>query len=533
MTAWLRRMVLTGLAASFGYAAGWIGGIGSLVPNRDHFPFLAERTPLPHHVPEHPGGLSLRFAMVQDVIHERFAKHGLAHYRERVRLDRLKLAALEREDPARFALADDLGAGLERLGRSDEAVTVLRDKLEAQQRNGITGRALYTSYANLGTFLIHASIKQAMAGDLTAKEQFREGLEFVRKSVVVNPEAHFGRERWQVAIAEYLLAVMEDPGLLKTYDCLGNRLGLGIEEILNRESNWTVTGYGRPTDAAFGQGKAEDEVPEFFKSGVPLDDPIRWPQLKSIRRHITKVGAEEGWNAVPVPSHRDPAAFDEPVLGIIGMWRQGGGANPYFALALGETMLRVGQRSIAWSAYERAERLASRFWPDPGLQQFLRDHCRKRQAQIEETLAYRPSTASASSRSTAWQQVSPPHEGDTAASLRSRFDAELKFGEDEQRRYQQYEESKIAAGVSILDEHFFDDFRPGPVPIASPVGPEEWYVGVPPAKLAAYRAQRQQAWGMLGAGLAAIGAALVLRRQSGFRAERDGGRLASKPCRDT
>ncbi len=198
-----------------------------------------------------------------------------------------------------------------------------------------------------------------------------------------------------MAIAEYLLAVMEDPGLLKTYDCLGNRLGLGIEEILNRESNWTATGYGRPTDAAFGQGKVEDEVPEFFKPGAAFDDPNRWLQLKSIRRHITKVGAEEGWDAVPVPSHREPAAFDEPVLGIIGMWRQGGG-EPYFALALGETMLRVGQRSIAWSAYERAARLASRVdtGPTRGSSSFC-DHCRKRQAQIEETLAYRPSTASA------------------------------------------------------------------------------------------------------------------------------------------
>ena len=49
-------------------------------------------------------------------------------------------------------------------------------------------------------------------------------------------------------------------------------------------------------------------------------------------------------------SHRKPVPFDEPALGIIGMWRQGGGANPHFALALGETMLRVGQRYIAWCA---------------------------------------------------------------------------------------------------------------------------------------------------------------------------------------
>jgi hypothetical protein len=119
----------------------------------------------------------------------------------------------------------------------------------------------------------------------------------------------------------------------------------------------------------------------------------------------------------------------------------------------------------------------------------------------------------------AWQQVGPPRPNDTGANLRSRFDAELNFGEDYQRRYQQYEEAKIASGVSIFDEHFFDDFHPGRGPIASPVGPEEWYVGVPPAKMEAYAAQRRQAWGVFGAGLAAMGTALVLRRRSGAREE--------------
>ncbi|WP_406694463.1 hypothetical protein V5E97_25650 [Singulisphaera sp. Ch08] len=517
MRAWFRRFLLTGFAALLGYAAGWVGGaIGYLIPNQEKFAFLAERTPLPHHVPEHPGGLSFRFAMVQDVIHERFAKHGLAHYRERERLDRLKWAALAQEDPARFALADDLGAGLERLGRSAEAVSILQEKLEDQRKIGVAGRELYTSYANLGTFMIHGSFKQAIAGDQAAKEQFREGLEFVRKSVEVNPAAHFGRERWQAVIAEYLLAAMDDQGLLKTHDCLGNRLDLGIEEILNREADWVGTGYGRPNDAAFGKEATVSEVPEFFRPGLPLDDPVRWPKLKTIRRHITKVGAEEGWDAVPVPSHRAPVAFDEPALGIIGMWRQGGGASPYFALALGETMLRVGQRYIAWAAYERAERLAARFWPDPALQQFLRDHCRKRQAQIEMTLSHQPSTPT-SAGSRAWQQVSPPRAGDTTANLRSRFEAELNFGEDYQRRYQQYEESKLAAGASLFDEHFFDDFQPGRGSIASPVGPEEWFVGVPSTKMEAYAVQRRQSWGVLGAGLAAMGTALILRRKSAPR----------------
>jgi hypothetical protein len=51
----------------------------------------------------------------------------------------------------------------------------------------------------------------------------------------------------------------------------------------------------------------------------------------------------------------------------------------------------VGQRHIAWAAFERAHRLADRYWPDPRLQTFLREHCRKRQAELQpEFESYRP-----------------------------------------------------------------------------------------------------------------------------------------------
>ena len=49
-------------------------------------------------------------------------------------------------------------------------------------------------------------------------------------------------------------------------------------------------------------------------------------------------------------SHFVPVAFDEPTLGIIGMWRLCGGAHPYFALALGETMLRGVVGEDGWEA---------------------------------------------------------------------------------------------------------------------------------------------------------------------------------------
>ena len=170
------------------------------------------------------------------------------------------------------------------------------------------------------------------------------------------------------------------------------------------------------------------------------------------------------------------------------MWRQGGGANPYFALALGEIMLRVGQRYIAWAAYERAARMADRFWPDPALQQFLRQLCAKRQREIEATLKQ-----------------------DEVTELRPRFESELAYGESYQRAYQEYEERKIAAGAAITDEHFFEEFHNERGPIASAAGPEEWYAYNPrPFE----EGIRRLEWGVFGAGLVAVVTALVLRRRT-------------------
>jgi len=506
MLSTLRGLVWVVLAAGIGLTGGCLGGsIGHIHLMPSNYPFLAEYIPLPHHVPKYPGGASFRFAMAHDVLHERFPKHGPAHYRERNRLTREQLARLAPDDPAAFPLADDLGAGLDRLGQVDEAAAVLRDKLARQLARGLSGRELYTSYANLGTFLLHGSASKALAGDAPARERFREGVALICRAVAVNPQAHFGREQWQAAINEFLLAAMDKPELLRTFDFLGNRLDLGIENILDHQIVWM---YGRSTTIVFRRGWADFEAPALFKPGLSLDDPGRWAEVSPVRQFITKVGAEKGWEAVPVPSHRAPVPFDEPVLGMIGIWRQGSGANPHFALALGETMLRVGQRYLAWEAYERAARMANRFGPDPALQHFLRDHCRRRQSQIAGTL---DSPDPDSVLDPAPRHLNAQALAEVAAGLRLRFEAELTYGESYQKAYQSYEEEKIAQGVPLSDEHFFDAFHAGREPIASPPGPEEWFKNVPWAKVYQYAAHRRWAWGVFGAGLAALAAALVLR----------------------
>lgn len=505
---------LVAVGSVLAFVFGTVATIGIVFTPSVKFPFLAQTVRLPHHVPEHKGGLSFRFAMVHDVLHERFPKHGPAWYEERNRLTQQEIDTLPADDHKRWPLIDDLMVALDRLGKPAEAVPVMRAKLEAQQAAGVTGRELYTSYANLGTFLIHSNFAVARNGDAEAIQRFQEGIDFIRKSVEVNPDAHFGRERWQLAIAEFLLASMKTPELLKQYDCIGNRLNASFEDILPRDVFY-VQNTGRATHVDFYRESPDRVSPRFFSSDADPDDPAQWDELKPIRQYITLVGADEfvtgqdvekdsQW-AAAVPSHTIAVPFDEPMLGIIGMWRQGGGANPHFCLAIAETMLRVGQRHIAWAAYERASLLADRFAADPEQQAFLREHCKSRQADIEKTFlapqgknddAYAP-----------WNYLGPRLDEAAISKFRGDLLEELKLGIQYQQAYQEYETTKIEAGQSIDDEHFFDEFHQKHTAIASKSGSEELTRIILRSAKNNYASSQGYAWGTLGFGIGAMIAA--------------------------
>src|SRR5438876_1051889 len=111
MAGMIRRLVLLALAAFVGFVPGCI--ITAVAgARRSELPPRAEYYPLPHHVPKYPAGLSFRFAMAHDVVHERYPKHGAAFHLERERLTREKLAKLDTDDKSTFPLADDLAASL-------------------------------------------------------------------------------------------------------------------------------------------------------------------------------------------------------------------------------------------------------------------------------------------------------------------------------------------------------------------------------------------------------------------------------------
>jgi hypothetical protein len=432
---WLKVVTAVAAGAIAGLVAGYAGVFPA--PWAIRSGLSPEEFPLPHQVPKYAGGTALRLAMVHDVLHERYPRHGPDYYRARNAAARKgweEHQARHRQDELpdahTLSLLDDLGVGLDQVGEHAEAVEVLRDKLRRQQAAGLKGRALYTSFANLGTVLIHGNFRAAQSGSAAAQARLREGLDFVRQSIEVNPEAHFGREVWQAIAVEYFLTVCEKPDLLLRFDLIGDDLSRALDPAENR-----------------------CERPEGLMIGVNRDigDWLRTPPNQDtrddIRKYITAVGAEEHWDTVVPKAQKVPAPFDEPTLGIVGMWRYGGGPNPHFALALGEIMMRVGQRYIAWSAYERAIEMKDRFWPDPAICAQLVEHCRRRQAVIESQL--------------------DPGERD---SLRPRFQAELAYGRGYQKDYQGYEARRVADGASVDDPHFYDEFNAHHEAIASPVG---------------------------------------------------------------
>jgi len=470
--------ILLFLLASIVFGAGCIAGGCAGASRVRNDKTLGVYAPLPHHIPPTADGASFRFAMVHDVIHERYPRHGPAYYEERERLARENLAVLPRDSVTAHALTDDIAVGFDRRGRTDEAIALMRDKLKRQQVLGLEGKDLYSTYANLGEFLVHANLWEMCRGDVVARDGVLEGRDFIEKSLHVNPNAHFGRENWQLIALAFLLEAGARPELIRKYDLIGNRLDRAVQFRERALPVWwgdadieSDADIGRPYMPRW----AENVHTRQRFGGRSLAETDEESRNKS----ITPVGGEAK------SGRRGP--FDEPCLWLIGEWRQGQGPNPHAALCLGEIMTRVGQRYLAWNCFERASRMAEQFWPTAGSQEFLRDHCRGRQEEIEKSL--------------------PAAE---VAALRSRFESELAFGQNYQRDFQVYTEDNIRAGGNVNDAHFFDAFHAARGPIASKVGPEEWYAGEPggfersKASFVAF-----WVWGLLTGGACLLFAAII------------------------
>lgn len=108
-----------------------------------------------------------------ELITGKFLRHSPMFYEWRIKDRQKKL----KNDPKNVSYYDDIAVSYEKLGQHDKAIETILAKEEIQP-------GLYETYSNLGTFYI-------LAGD------FEKGLPYIDKALAINPDAHFGREKYQ------------------------------------------------------------------------------------------------------------------------------------------------------------------------------------------------------------------------------------------------------------------------------------------------------------------------------------------------
>jgi len=140
---------------------------------------------------------------ITEIITGRFDRFPPLYYE--MRLERVSGRLATEQD--NLELYDDAGVACDRLGRSDEGIGWMERKLAVMDRleagGGDVGEHRYRYLANLGTFYIHRWLKSgADRGDMADVER---SLELIAAAIELNPDAHFGRERYQLLAIDWIL----------------------------------------------------------------------------------------------------------------------------------------------------------------------------------------------------------------------------------------------------------------------------------------------------------------------------------------
>jgi tetratricopeptide (TPR) repeat protein len=113
------------------------------------------------------------FPETLELVTGKFLRHSKEFYEWRIQ-DRV---AKLKSEPKNLTYLDDLAVAYEKVGDHDKAIETILKKEEIQP-------GIYETYSNLGTFYI-----------LTG--EFEKGLPFIDKALAINPDAHFGSEKYQ------------------------------------------------------------------------------------------------------------------------------------------------------------------------------------------------------------------------------------------------------------------------------------------------------------------------------------------------
>jgi tetratricopeptide (TPR) repeat protein len=123
-----------------------------------------------------------RFPNTLELITGKFLRHSPEFYEWRIR-DRLKKLEF---DPTNDGYLDDLAVAYDKTGQNQKAIETMLRKEQLHP-------GLYETAANLSAFYFHAG-------------QLETSLAHVNRALAINPDAHFGREKYQKSLTEYVIS---------------------------------------------------------------------------------------------------------------------------------------------------------------------------------------------------------------------------------------------------------------------------------------------------------------------------------------
>lgn len=141
------------------------------------------------------------------VIAGRFARNPELFYEMRLSRVTKEIAAF----PHKLELYDDAAVACDRLHRDGEAIVWMKRKAAEMARQKKTGMTVasqlkehqYRYLANLGTFYAHNWLRSG--ANRKKMEQLALGRNLIVQAIKIKPDAHFGREKYQLQAIEWML----------------------------------------------------------------------------------------------------------------------------------------------------------------------------------------------------------------------------------------------------------------------------------------------------------------------------------------
>jgi tetratricopeptide (TPR) repeat protein len=150
-----------------------------------------------------PSSEALGMPEVVAAITGRFERNPPLFYEMRLN----RVAEHIQEYPDDLDAYDDAGVASDRLGRGDEAIRWMKKKQERLALRATddpeSKEHTYRYHANLGTFLVHRWAKQG--GDRAKISEVKEARAEIAKALEINPDAHFGREKYQLMALDWII----------------------------------------------------------------------------------------------------------------------------------------------------------------------------------------------------------------------------------------------------------------------------------------------------------------------------------------